>query len=189
MEKRNDRNPKAREVALIALGIALVFVSTRVIQIPIPLGYAHLGNAMILLVAILLGPKAGALAGGLGSALADLTSFPAWTIPTLIIKTLMGWICGKIAWKGSRPDRHFNRIGSFSVFLAAAISTMEMIAGYVIAGAVMYGSWETGALQTPGLTAEGFIGILAFYLLANLLVKTGVLKNYGYQKGNSTPRS
>lgn len=77
------------------MGIAAVFLATRIIQFPIPLGYAHLGNAVIFLFAVYAGPFAGGAAAGLGSALADLTSFPAWTLPTLIIKTLMGLL---VAW-------------------------------------------------------------------------------------------
>ena len=36
---------KAKYVTIHALAITLVCVSTMVIQIPIPLGYMHLGNA------------------------------------------------------------------------------------------------------------------------------------------------
>ncbi|MBR3397156.1 MAG: ECF transporter S component [Lachnospiraceae bacterium] len=181
MEERINSSRKADSAALIGLCIALVFVSTRVLQVPIPLGYAHLGNAMILLTAVFLGPKAGALAGGLGSALADLTSFPVWTVPTLIIKTLMGWLCGRIAWSGKIQGNI--RLSSPSVFFGTAIATMEMIAGYVIGGSVLYGSWTTGVLQTPGLAVEGLVGMTAFYLLGNLLARTGLAKNYGYHKG------
>ena len=47
------------------------------IQIPIPLGYAHLGDSVILITAYLFGPVVGALAGGIGSAMADiLTGYP-----------------------------------------------------------------------------------------------------------------
>ena len=38
----------AKQITLAALAIAVVCVSTMVIQIPIPLGYMHLGNCCIL---------------------------------------------------------------------------------------------------------------------------------------------
>ena len=100
----------ASKVAVNALWIALVFLSTRFLQFPIPLGYAHLGNAMILLAAVYFGPVTGMLSGGLGSALADLTSFPGWTLPTLIIKLLMGLICGIIAGGGCHYCRNGLRL-------------------------------------------------------------------------------
>jgi uncharacterized membrane protein len=94
-----------RTLTLTAMGIAAVFLATRIIQVPIPLGYAHLGNAVIFLFAVYAGPFAGGAAAGLGSALADLTSFPAWTFPTLIIKTLMGML---VAWIAQQSQREGN---------------------------------------------------------------------------------
>ncbi|EOD00710.1 ECF transporter S component [Caldisalinibacter kiritimatiensis] len=77
---------------------ALVFVATAFVpQIPIPFtqGYVHLGDSMVFVAAILLGWQYGAIAGGLGSALADLyLGFYIWILPTLIIKALMGAIVG-----------------------------------------------------------------------------------------------
>ena len=42
----------AKQITLAALAIAVVCVSTMVIQIPIPLGYMHLGNCCILLFGV-----------------------------------------------------------------------------------------------------------------------------------------
>ena len=163
----------ASKLALNALCIVLVFLSTRILQFPIPLGYAHLGNAVILLVAVYFGPVSGALAGGLGSALADLTSFPEWTLPTLLVKTLMGLLCGLIA--GPAPaDR--SRLRQIRVLIAGIAAVLEMVAGYVAAGSVLYGSVATGLTQTPGLALEGAVGLVLFYLLGGALERTGVLK-------------
>lgn len=163
----------ASRVALSAVCIALVFVSTRVLQFPIPLGYAHPGNALILLSAVYFGPVTGALAGGLGSALADLTSFPEWTVPTFIIKTLMGLLCGLIAGttQSGRP-----RVRQWRVLFAALAAIAEMVLGYVAAGSVLYGSVATGLTQAPGLAVEGAVGIILFYLLGGALERTGVAK-------------
>lgn len=46
-------------ITAAALGTALVCVCTRVFQFPIPLGYAHLGNCMILLFAVYFAPGSG----------------------------------------------------------------------------------------------------------------------------------
>ena len=77
---------KLTQCALLA---ALTFVVTRFIQVPIPLGYFNIGNCMILLGGVLIPSPYGVIAGSLGSALADLTSFPVYTLPTLVIKALM----------------------------------------------------------------------------------------------------
>lgn len=163
----------ASRIALGAVCVALVFVSTRVLQFPIPLGYAHPGNALILLSAVYFGPVTGALAGGIGSALADLTSFPEWTVPTLIIKTLMGLLCGLIAGKAGSGKP---RVRQWRVLAACLAAAAEMVFGYVAAGSVLYGSVATGLTQVPGLAMEGAVGIVLFYLLGGALERTGVLE-------------
>ncbi len=176
MKSRFHRKSEASELALNALCITLVFVGTRVLQFPIPLGYAHLGNALILLVAVYYGPKTGAIAGGLGSALADLTSYPAWTLPTLMIKTLMGLLCAWIAGTPSGQRPHWRQP---RVLLACLAATAEMIFGYFAAGSALYGSAATGALQIPGLAAEGAVGIVLFYAMSVALERTRVLRYAG----------
>lgn len=80
---------------------ALVFVTTAVVpQVPIPFteGYIHTGDSMIFVTSILLGWKYGLFAGGIGSAMADLfLGYAHWTVPTLIIKGIMGAIVGLMA--------------------------------------------------------------------------------------------
>lgn len=87
--------------------IALVFVTTFSVKIPVPFtqGYIHAGDSMIFIAAILLGWKYGALAGGVGSALADaLGGYANWILPTLLIKTLMGALVGWIAHNTGERD-------------------------------------------------------------------------------------
>ena len=85
------------KLAINALGIAMVAIATMFLQFPIPLGYAHLGNCFILLFAVFFGPETGLVAGGIGSALADLlTGYTVWVIPTLIIKSIMGYLIGRV---------------------------------------------------------------------------------------------
>ena len=84
-------------IAIYGLGIAIVFISTMFIQIPIPLGYANLGNCFVFLFAMFLDEKAGFIIGGVGSALADLLGgWSMWAIPTFLLKGLMGYLVGKI---------------------------------------------------------------------------------------------
>lgn len=159
-----------KQLTFCALGIALVCISTRIFQFPIPLGYAHLGNCMILLFAVYFDPWVGAISAGVGSALADLLSFPAWTVPTLIIKTLMGYAVSKIAGKEHKGIR------SSRTFLGVLAGIVIMVLGYFVAGSIIYGSVVTGAAQIPGLTIEGIVGIVLFYVIAGALEATGVLK-------------
>ena len=163
----------AKFVTINALSISLVFVSTMAIQIPIPLGYMHLGNTCILLTAALFGPTTGLLAGGIGSALADLlTGYTQWVLPTLLIKSIMGFAIGYLAW-GKEKKLH---MASVRTLLASIAGVAVMIAGYTIAGAVMNGSIYTGLLQVPGLTLEGIIGMAIFYVIGFVLERANVFR-------------
>ena len=163
----------AKFVTINALSIALVCVSTMAIQIPIPLGYMHLGNTCILLTAALFGPTTGLLAGGIGSALADLlTGYTQWVLPTLLIKSIMGFAIGYLAW-GKEKKLH---MASVRTLLASIAGVVVMIAGYTIAGAVMNGSIYTGLLQVPGLTLEGIIGMAIFYVIGFVLERANVFR-------------
>ena len=163
----------AKFVTINALSIALVCVSTMAIQIPIPLGYMHLGNTCILLTAALFGPTTGLLAGGIGSALADLlTGYTQWVLPTLLIKSIMGFAIGYLAW-GKEKKLH---MASVRTLLASIAGVAVMIAGYTIAGAVMNGSIYTGLLQVPGLTLEGIIGMAIFYVIGFVLERANVFR-------------
>lgn len=165
---------KTKQLTLAALGAALVCVATSVIKFPIPLGYAHLGNCMILLFGVYCDPWIGAFAGGVGSALSDLLGYPEWTIPTLLIKTLMGLAISLLAKKrGEAP-----RLRSARTFLAVLVGIVIMILGYFIGGSILYGSVITGAAQIPGLTAEGIVGILLFYVIAAALEAAGLTKHF-----------
>ena len=90
-----------RTTTLFALLIALTTVATMVVQIPTPptQGYINVGDSMIYVSALLFGPLAGLLAGGIGSALADwLTGYGQFAPYTLVIKGLEGLVVGLIAW-------------------------------------------------------------------------------------------
>ena len=71
----------AKEICVAGLMAAFVFVATLVPQIPIPLGYAHLGDGAIFLAVFLAGRRAGIFAGAFGSALADLAASPPGSPP------------------------------------------------------------------------------------------------------------
>ena len=76
-----------RKLVLAALLAALTAVATMIIRSPTPTqGYIHLGDGMVLICGILLGPGLGALAAGIGSMMADLIGgYMAWVPGTFAI--------------------------------------------------------------------------------------------------------
>lgn len=92
-----------RQMTLIGLMAAAVYVASAFLQIPIPTAIdntrLHMGNVMCLLSGLLLGPWLGGLSAGIGSMFFDLTN-PAYIASapfTFLFKFLMAWVCGKIA--------------------------------------------------------------------------------------------
>ena len=166
-------NFNAKKIAVNGLSIAIVCLSTMVIQIPIPLGYCHLGNCCIILISFLFSWETGLIAGGVGSMLADvLTGFPMWAFPTLIIKSLMGYAIAVIAKKKGEKGK----MTSPKTAVASVVGIIIMVVGYDVAGSILYGSVATGLAQTPGLVMEGIVGIVLFYALGFVLEKAGIQK-------------
>lgn len=55
-------------------------------------------------------------------------------------------------------------MASWRILLAAVVGILIMIAGYTVAGTILYGSVASGLAQVPGLTMEGVLGIVLFYV-------------------------
>lgn len=153
------------------MSMTLVCIATMFFKIPIPLGYAHLGNAFILLGCALLGNPYAIIIGGVGSAMADLLGgYGEWILPTLLIKGLMGYVVGVIAC----PNLVMSKVHSVRTALACFAGIAVMVSGYFIAGSILYGSIALGAAQLPGLLGEGIIGIVLFYVLSTAFEKLHV---------------
>jgi len=83
------------KIVLTALFAALAYVATSIIRVPTvgTQGYVNIGDSIVLLSAWLIGGVYGALAAGIGSALADLLAQYVTYVPgTFIIKFLMALV-------------------------------------------------------------------------------------------------
>jgi len=162
MDSNQVSRLSARQICVTAAMVTFVFLMTIAPRIPIPLGYAHLGDAAIFLCVYFIGRREGVMAGCIGSAMADFFGgFPVWILPTILIKFLMAesfWLIIKGQYKQ-------NQSFSFVTTLGLVISCLVMTAGYTLFGALLYGSLEVGLMSTPGLLAESVVNIIAFYYL------------------------
>ena len=164
MEHYHTGKFTTQEIVFTALMTALVFVATYLPHIPIPLGYAHLGDAVIFLLALLAPRRAALFAACIGSALADLLGgFALWIVPTLVIKFVMAEIVYRMARSGSQIGGHTR------VAIALLLSSIWMAAAYTLAGAILYASLPAALASSPGLLMEGLVNsILALLLLPML---------------------
>ena len=153
-----------QELVFTALMTALVFVATYLPHIPIPLGYAHLGDAVIFLLALLAPRRSALVAACIGSALADLLGgFALWIVPTLVIKFVMAEIVYRVGRRGAAIAPRA------SIIAALFLSSLWMAAAYTLAGAVLYASLPAALTSSPGLLMEGLVNSVVAFLLLPVL--------------------
>lgn len=121
-----------RILAVTAVMTAITFALTRVVQVPTPVvGYIHLGDVGVFFSAFAFGPWVGAVVGGLGTALADLTSpYAQWAIFSLLIHGAQGLAAGWISarWQNVR-----------GLLLATVVGGAIVVVGYLLAGTILIG--------------------------------------------------
>lgn len=126
---------KTRQVAAIGIMGALATIATMMFTFPIPAtsGYFNLGDSIVIITSLTFGPLVGALAGGLGSGLADLLGgWYNWVIFTAVIKGAEGYIAGYIA--GDHDTRTMKK-----TVTAWLVGGVVMVGGYFIVQVFMYG--------------------------------------------------
>ncbi len=150
----------AAKLALAAALAATTTVATMLIQIPVPptRGYLNFGEIMVFTSALLFGRFVGGLAGGIGSAMADIVTGYAYFAPyTLVIKGLEGFLAGSIRdGKSTRRD-----------FLGWLVGAIVMVSGYFLAEAYVMGFGVPAALvEVPGNTVQVLSGAIVAIPLA-----------------------
>jgi uncharacterized membrane protein len=101
---------KMREVALAASFIAMVFISTSIFYIPLvsSTGFFNIGEAFVYLAALIGGPVIGALAGGIGAAMADMVlGYGTYAPATLILKGMEGFVAGLLYRTSRNVERKY----------------------------------------------------------------------------------
>ena len=157
---------------------ALACVATMVVKVPSPTnGYMNLGDTVVLLGAYLLGPVYGAVAAGIGSALADILLAAAVYAPaTLVIKALMALVAGTLY-------RHLRRTEGPGAFHALGVlvtcglvGEVPMVLGYWLYDALLLGSLAGSAIGIPSNLVQAAFGVTASTLLALALRKSGYVR-------------
>ena len=149
-----------KEITTTALLTALVFIATFVPHIPIPLGYAHLGDAVIFILVLLANRRTSLIAACIGSALADfLSGFPLWIVPTLIIKAGMVEV---VRYTLNTIGKKRNK---FWITAAFIFSSLWIAIAYTLFGSLLSSSLAAGLASLPGLLLEGLLNTIIAVLL------------------------
>ncbi len=148
-----------RKVVRLALIASVVMVATLFLKVTTPTGYIHLGDGVIYGAALAFGGNFAAVAGGLGSAMADvLGGFPIWAPWTLVIKGVSGWAIGRLGQNQGRGRQ----------IAAMAVGAAWTVAGYAAVTSVMY-SPAAAIGESLGNLAQTGSGIVIGLILAPAL--------------------
>lgn len=143
------------KTTLIIILAGVTAALTMLVRIPIPGtgGYLNLGDMAVVFCGLFLGGRWGAVAGGIGSAAADLIGgFFVFAPVTLIAKGLEGFIAGALGKKR---------------LYWLALAGAAMVATYFVAEIFLPGmGWSAAVSELPFNTIQalvGAIGGLAIY--------------------------
>jgi uncharacterized membrane protein len=152
---KNDKpvpSPAFR-IASIAILTAVTTVFTLFVRVPSPArGYFNLSDVAIAFASYTFGPISALIAGGLGTALADLIgAYAQWAPISLIVHGLQGLLMGVIA--RVKP-------GNFPVAVAAGVAGIAvMVIGYGAGGALLTGIGPALA-EAPGNVVQSAVGVV-----------------------------
>lgn len=182
-------------IALVGLFAALSYVAFTFLQIKImlPGGDAtsiHMGNAVVVLGALLMGGPLGGLAGAIGMSIGDLFD-PIYitTVPkTFVLKLCIGLISGFIAHRLGKINRQTDRKAIIGWALAAALGGLvfncifDPLIGYYykllllgIPAADLTLAWNIGSTVINAVTST-VVSVLVYVLLRPALTKAGILQ-------------
>jgi len=164
-------NKQIRILVRAALFAALTCIMTLVIQIPAPTGHVNLGDVGVLLSAWALGPLWGGAAAGVGSALADLLSWPAYAPATLVIKFAMAAAASLVFQAAKKRDRKYA-----GMTLGAVAAEMVMVGGYFFFESAVLAVGAAATASVPFNLVQGTVGAVAGIAAGILMDRGGVLK-------------
>ena len=145
-----------RELVLMGLMIALVWLAGSVIKIPSVGGFVHVGDCMVFLCVVILGKKKGAVASAFGMMLVDvLGGYFLWAPFTFVIKGAMAYIAGSILeFLEVKHGRLFSYITAF------LLSGIFMVIAYFGAGIILAGflTEKAGLIQGIAFSAKDIAG-------------------------------
>jgi len=153
--------PGAGKVALAAVMIAVTAVFTLLIRVPIPAtqGYFNFSDVAIVFASLALGPAVGAVAGGVGTALADVIGgYAQWAPLSLLAHGLEGLLIGLLARRRTVPH----------LLAAWGVGSLAMIGLYYLGSAlVLVGDWIVPLAEMPlnlvQAAAGALVGIPLYY--------------------------
>ncbi|BFK86960.1 TIGR04002 family protein [Pseudoflavonifractor gallinarum] len=161
--KTKSQNINLKYIVVSGLFAACITMTTAYLfHIPFPGGYIHLGDVLIYMVACLLPTPYAAAAAAIGAGLADLLTYPAWCLPTLVIKSCL------VFFFTSRASTFLCKRNYVGLVLASAFSP----AAYGLCAVVLYGSIQSFWPQFAGTAIQSLGNGVIFLIVARAVDMT-----------------
>lgn len=134
---KERKSLETRELVLMALMTALVYLCGSIIKVPSVGGFVHIGDCMVFLSVILLGKKKGAITSAVGMFLVDaLGGYMYWAPFTFIIKGAMAYVTGVLIERmNNDKELGFKK----EYIIAFIVGGIVMVVGYFFAGTILAG--------------------------------------------------
>ncbi|MGE4342174.1 MAG: ECF transporter S component [Bacilli bacterium] len=157
---------RTHRLVLASLFVALSFIFTYFVKIPFPTGgYFNVGDAFIMLAAIIIDPLTGILVGALAGGLSDLFAGYVLFIPfTVLAKGLEALIAGFI----------YQKTRGLLRYVGVVIGPLVMVALYALSYVILFDK-ATMIANLPFDLAQAGIAIVLTIILLLLLEKTPLL--------------
>ncbi len=172
MEKRKSNS--ALRTSLIAVLTAVVVVFTIIIKIPTPTkGYLNLCDLAICFIAFTFSPLTAFVAGGLGTAIADIISgYPQWAPISFVVHGVEGLVVALIVKRSVQEISNGVKVSPLKVIIAMIACIIIVAGGYFILSAIFMSlGFAAAAAGIPGNIAQSGIGVVAGYALSRAVVK------------------
>lgn len=163
---------KTKRLVLSALFAALTFVATMVVQIKLTAnGFVNIGDCMVVICGVFLGPVYGVLSAGIGSMLADIISgYFVYAPATFVIKAIMAFFAFLIFKKLSKTNQ------ILAIAVSSLVAEVIMIAGYFLYEIPLYGV-PSAVAGMPGNFLQAAFGFICSIVLYLALSKNKYIKN------------
>ncbi len=161
---------KTKELVLISLCSAIVFVCTSIIRFQLPIsissaGLIHIGNIAVTIISLNFNKRVSAFSSAIGMTLFDITSgYFIWAPFTFVIRYFMGHTISTVS-------KNENIL--YKDILAVSFGVIIMVGGYFIAGIILVGlpAAISGLAGDLVQVVIAFLGIVLSKVLAPYIKK------------------
>ena len=159
-----------QKITVASMLAAMTCVATMIIKVPTigTNGYVNIGDALVLISAWIMGNPYGALAAGIGSALADILSgYASYAPATAVIKYAMAFFCALISTSMIRN----NSKRFLAHIVGSVVAEVIMIAGYFAYESTVLGYGLAAAASIVSNAVQGGVCIVLGNALIQVLLR------------------